>query len=86
MPRDFDERLSRLRSRRMDDNNSVLMAAGYGEAYEKRTANKATKYALGSMQEVDPRSTQISHEEAEKVERNLSEGLRDEHLEVPLVS
>jgi len=80
MPRDFDERLSRLRSRRMDDNNTVLMSAGHGEAYEKRTANKATKYALGSMQEVDPRSTQISHEEAEKVERNLSEGLRDEHL------
>ena len=80
MPRDFDDRLSRLRSRRMDNSNVVLMSEGYGEAYEKRTSNKATQYTLGAMQEVDPRSTQISHEEAEKVQRNLTDGLKDEHL------
>lgn len=80
MPRNFDERLARLRSRRMDNQNIVLNSQGFGESYEKRATNKATKYALGAMQEVDPRSTQISHEEAEKVERNLKEGLAPEGL------
>lgn len=80
MPRNFDERLARLRSRRMDDQNIVLNSQGFGESYEKRATSKATRYALGAMQEVDPRSTQISHEEAEKVERNLKEGLEPEGL------
>lgn len=80
MPRNFDERLARLRSRRMDDQNIVLNSQGFGEAYEKRASSKATKYALGAMQEVDPRSTQISHEEAEKVKKNLKEGLEPEGL------
>ncbi len=80
MPRNFDERLARLRTRRMDDQNTVLASRGFGESYEKRSANKATKYVLGAMQEVDPRSTQISHEEAQKVERNLKEGLEAEGL------
>lgn len=80
MPRNFDDRLARLRMRRMDDQNIVLNSQGFGEAYEKRATSKATKYALGAMQEVDPRSTQISHEEAEKVERNLKEGLSSEGL------
>ena len=75
MPRNIDDRLARLRMRRMDDQNIVLNSQGFGEAYEKRATSTATKYALGAMQEVDPRSTQISHEEAEKVERNLKEGL-----------
>lgn len=80
MSRNFDDRLARLRTRRMDSQNIVLSSQGFGEAYEKRTSNKATKYALGAMQEVDPRSTQISYEEAEKVERNLKEGLQSEGL------
>ena len=80
MPRSFDERLARLRSRRMDNQNVVLNSQGFGEAYEKRTSNKATRYALGAMQEVDPRSTEISLEEAEKVERNLTDGLKPEGL------
>lgn len=80
MPRNFDDRLARLRIRRMDDQNIVLNSQGFGEAYEKRATSKATKYALGAMQEVDPRSTQISYEEAEKVERNLKEGLSSEGL------
>lgn len=80
MPRNFDDRLARLRTRRMDDQNIVLNSQGFGEAYEKRATSKATKYALGAMQEVDPRSTQISHEEAGKVEKNLREGLDAEGL------
>ncbi|MGP3725829.1 hypothetical protein [Cereibacter sphaeroides] len=80
MARSLDERLARLRSRRMDAQNTILGSQGFGEAYEKRTSNKATRYALGAMQEVDPRSTQISLEEAEKVERNLTDGLKAENL------
>lgn len=80
MPRNFDDRLARLRMRRMDDQNNVLNSRSFGEAFEKRATSKATKYALGAMQEVDPRSTQISHEEAAKVERNLKEGLSFEGL------
>lgn len=71
MPRNFDERLARLRTRRMDDQNTVLASRGFGESYEKRSANKATKYVLGAMQEVDPRSTQISHEEARRLRGTL---------------
>lgn len=80
MPLDFDERLARLRTRRMDEQNAVLASRGFGEAYEKRSSNKATRYALGAMQEVDPRSTQISLEEAQKVEKNLKEGLEPESI------
>lgn len=80
MPRNFDDRLARLRKRRMDNQNTVLASQGFGEAYEKRAASKATKYALGAMQEVDPRSTQISYEEFEKVQRHLKEGLSSEGL------
>lgn len=76
---DFDRRLGRLNARRQDASidPSMLLV----ESYAKRTMSKAVKYTLGSMQEVDPRSTQISHEEAEKVERNLSEGLKKVGLE-----
>lgn len=80
MARSFDERLARLRSRRTDPNNDLWAPRGYTESYEKRAANKATRYALGAMQEVNSRSTQISLEEAEKVQRNLSEGLKDVQL------
>lgn len=78
MARQLDDRLARLRQRRYDD--SLPIMALQSEQYEKRSTNKATRYALGAMQQVDPRSTQISHEEAEKVERNLSDGLAKDNL------
>lgn len=71
----IDERLSRLKNRRMDATNDVLRDRAFVESFEHRTQNKATKYALGSMQEVDPRSTEISYEEAKKVENALCERL-----------
>ncbi|WP_424929487.1 hypothetical protein [Amaricoccus tamworthensis] len=76
MARQIDDRLGRLRQRRFDDSLPMMQ-----EQYEKRSTNKATRYALGAMQQVDPRSTQISHEEFEKVERNLLEGLDKEGLQ-----
>lgn len=80
MPRNIDDRLSRLRARRMDSQNAAMQQRGFTESFEKRTQDKATKYALGSMQQVDARSTEISLEEGQKVERNLKEGLSTEGL------
>jgi len=71
----IDNRLTRLKSRRMDVMNDALKNRGYVETFESRTVNKATRYALGSMQEVDHRSTEISVEEAQKVEKALADRL-----------
>lgn len=71
----IEDRLKRLKSRRMDDSNMALRMQGYVEAFERRTNNQATRYALGAMQEVDGRSTQISLEEADKVENALNQRL-----------
>lgn len=71
----IEDRLKRLKSRRMDASNVSLSSRGYVEDYDRRTINQATRYTLGAMQEVDFRSTQISHEEAQKVEKALSERL-----------
>lgn len=45
------------------------------EAYEQRGKEDATKYALGSMQEVDPDYTRISFEQGERVKNQLSSWL-----------
>ncbi len=74
----FDEKLQRLKNRRIDTRGEVALQMQ--ESYEKRSPNSATKYALGGMQEVNPRSTEISVEEAKKVKRNLQEGLKDVSL------
>lgn len=73
----IDDRLSRLKTRRTDASNTAMMGMGFRESFENRTANKSTKYALGSMQEVDARSTEISKEEAIKVENALTTRLKD---------
>lgn len=72
----IDERLSRLKTRRTDASNDAMMKFGFRESFENRTANKSTRYALGSMQEVDARSTAISREEATKVENALTTRLK----------
>lgn len=77
MQRSIDDRLGRLRSRRGDSSTIVVGDAFTGEAFEKRTTDKATKYALGAMQEVAPRSTEISLEEAARVQAPLKQRLND---------
>lgn len=70
----LEQKLARLRDRRYDP--LVFAAhASLQESYQKRSSNEATRYALGSMQQVEPRSTEISLEEAQKVEDNLRSGL-----------
>jgi len=75
MDYNIEDRLKRLKSRRMDASNVSLLTRGYVEEFDRRTNNQATRYALGSMQEVDFRSTEISIEEAQKVEKALTERL-----------
>ena len=71
----IEDRLKRLKSRRMDASNVSLANRGFMEEYDRRTKNQATRYALGAMQEVDSRSTEISREEADKVETALRDRL-----------
>lgn len=85
----YKEKLESLRSRRLGDNITVNMydsvSAGLEslikssrnakEHYEQRANGEATKYALGSMQEVGKRYTEISHEEADRVIKQLESGL-----------
>ncbi|WP_319530793.1 hypothetical protein [uncultured Cohaesibacter sp.] len=77
----MDERLNRLKNRRMDTDNEVLKNRSFVENFEQRTQNTATKYTLGAMQEVDRRSTEISHEEAGKVQTALTNRLTKHGLD-----
>ncbi|MCR9225651.1 MAG: hypothetical protein NXH70_16400 [Hyphomonas sp.] len=70
----LEQKLGRLRNRRYDPSVFDTLPQ-MRESYQKRSSNEATLYALGSMQEVEPRSTEISLEEAQKVEDNLRSGL-----------
>lgn len=45
------------------------------EDYERRGKTSALKYALGAMQEVDPQYTQVSLGEAERVSKQVEDGL-----------
>lgn len=85
MAADIDKRLTRLKSRRSGD-NSINKSATYAmdaradsvpilEAYEKRSLDKSTRYALGAMQEVDPKYTANSIVQGERVKEQLRNGL-----------
>ena len=85
MAASYDGRLQKLKTRRQGAPAHValdsLVKSGsiYGsikeERYEKRSANKATKYALGAMQEVDPEYTATSIEQGNRVKKQLAAGL-----------
>lgn len=86
MPRDINQRLGALNARRkgvdrlsrvaMDSAGEILAKAYTPESYEARAKDKPyTRYALGSMQEVDPDYTRISIETAERVGRQLDQAL-----------
>jgi len=76
MARTIHDRLDRLTNRR-DPEAVIALSENRVESFQKRSSNKATQYALGIMQAVDQRYTQISHEEAERVERNVTAGLAE---------
>lgn len=83
MNKDFDVRLNSLKQRRSDQGRSAIaglsMDSWYRDSiqenYEKRSQNKATKYAFGAMQQVDPTYTQNSIEQGERVKNQLKRNL-----------
>ncbi|WP_156379512.1 hypothetical protein [Acidovorax sp. Root402] len=52
------------------------------EEYEKRGKTSALQYALGAMQEVDPKYTQISMDEASRVSKQIVNGLANKNKDV----
>jgi hypothetical protein len=90
MPVDFDQRLRNLRDRRLGltaslaksvtaaDSAIMESRALKEEAYQRRAAGRATKYALGVMQAVDPEYTQNSYDEGDRVQHQLRDALEGE--------
>jgi hypothetical protein len=86
---DPDKRLSNLRDRRqglsvLRKSVATADAAEFAartrltELYERRSSNKATRYALGAMQEVDPDYTANSVAEGDRVKNQLAKNLAGE--------
>lgn len=83
MSNDFDAKLNSLKQRRSDQKQSAVAGLSMDhwnrnaiqENYERRSSNKATKYALGAMQQVDPSYTQNSIAQGERVKNQLKRNL-----------
>ncbi|MBH1945399.1 hypothetical protein I5L01_14315 [Erythrobacter sp. YJ-T3-07] len=88
MPRDINTRLENLRIRRKGVDaarsgrvtasvaDEVLRKSVIQESWQRRaTEQPYTRYALGAMQAVDPAYTQKSHDEADRVAKQLRSGL-----------
>ena len=69
----FDTRLDILRKRRTTD--SLLYKQFDPDEYETKLVGRATKYALGCMEQVKPKYTQTSLEEGQRVAEQLVRGL-----------
>lgn len=86
---DFDRRLKNLRDRRLGVFTPMAKSATAAdsvmhtqalneEAYQRRAAGRATRYALGAMQAVDAEYTQNSYDEGDRVQRQLRSALSGE--------
>ncbi|MBV6410672.1 MAG: hypothetical protein GAKPKEKM_01494 [Rhodocyclaceae bacterium] len=81
----YAQKLADMRSRRLGvDSVAVLSksaefaeATTFREAYETRSQSEATKYALGAMQALEPKYTQVSVQEGERVRNQLNTGLQN---------
>lgn len=82
----YTQKLANMRSRRLgffDSTNglsksaSFIEAAALTEAYETRAKTEAIKYALGAMQALESKYTQISFQEGERVRNQLNTGLQN---------
>ncbi|MBB3398824.1 hypothetical protein [Rhizobium sp. BK060] len=93
MPRDISKRLTQLHTRRsgidrlgrvaQDAAAEVLKKSYLEEGWQKRAKDQPyTRYCLGAMQEVDKDYTRISVETAERVGKQLLEGLQA--LDIPV--
>ncbi|MCH4549281.1 hypothetical protein MK632_26550 [Rhizobium changzhiense] len=93
MARDIGKRLNQLHTRRsgvdrlgrlaQDAATEVLQKSSREESWQKRARDKPyTRYCLGAMQEVDQDYTRISVETAERVGKQLLEGLQASDIPV----
>jgi len=94
MARNIYQRLDNLKARRSgtdrlhtvraDSAGELLRKSALSEDYQKRSAadKPNTRYALGSMQEVTPDYTRISLETAQRVGRQLEQGLASAGFQV----
>jgi hypothetical protein len=85
---DLKKRLQNLQGRRLvTDDSTRALAKALGlpeqkERYQERTNTDATQYALGAMQEVDPKYTKITFEQSERVQQQLDSDLRSVNIGV----
>ena len=93
MARNIYQRLDNLKARRSGTDRLHIVADSAGEPlrksaitedYQKRSAadKPNTRYALGSMQEVTPDYTRVSLETAQRVGRQLEQGLTNAGFQV----
>lgn len=88
---DFNTRLKKLKDRRQGSKEIVLIEEGFNpaadvdiraiEKYEQLKESAGVRYAIGSMSEVDPKSTKISHNEGNRVADTLIEMLSTDGIE-----
>ena len=92
----YKDKLNNLRSRRLGEvsphtiefaspstglEHLIYNSRQTKETYENRAHGEATKYALGAMQEVGTRYTEISYEEGQRVINQIASGLGSIPLE-----
>lgn len=92
MARDITARLKNLQSRRtgtdqagrisLESLTEAFAKSLETEAYQRRSDKPYTKYALGSMQEVEPSYTRIGIEEATRIGKQLKLGLQGKQIPV----
>lgn len=82
MAANYAQRLLNMRARRQGfDGIGLVKAAQFSESepileeYERRGKTDAIRYTLGGMQQLDPKHTQISIEDGERVKGQLKSGL-----------
>lgn len=90
--RDYTSRNQKLRNRRLGSeaiaksDGVTFDAAPLVESYEKRAKSESLKYALGAMQEVEKKYTEISFEQGNRVSNQLTNGMtaRQKSIEIKL--
>jgi hypothetical protein len=80
--KNYTFRVGKLKERRQGSNTYAFDSADFAtglsistESYQERAQSDSLQYALGAMQEVDVTYTRVSHEEKDRVTRQLISGL-----------
>lgn len=74
-----ETQLARLQDRRR---GTIEKAFNVQEAFARLPEDSAVKYAIGAMQPIEPRYTEITIEEGTRVQRQLEQGLRARQIPV----